>query len=74
MKLIRVPWNFSPCVGKYDPRWGRTYECYSSNPDIVTKLAHAYVKGQEIMGLLQLLSIMWQMEERYLEPVRGIIL
>jgi beta-glucosidase len=53
MKLIRVPWNFSPCVAvNTDPRWGRTYECYSSNPDIVTKLAHAYVKGQADHGVV----------------------
>lgn len=53
MKLIRVPWNFSPCVAvSTDPRWGRTYECYSSNPYIVTELASAYVKGLEDHGVV----------------------
>lgn len=52
MKLIRVPWNFSPCVAvNTDPRWGRTYECYSSDPAIVSKLALAYVKGQMDHGI-----------------------
>lgn len=52
MKLIRVPWNFSPCVAvNTDPRWGRTYECYSSDPAIVAKLAKAYIKGQMDHGI-----------------------
>jgi len=53
MKLIRVPWNFSPCVAvNTDPRWGRTYECYSSDPAIVTELAKAYVMGQMDHGVV----------------------
>ncbi|MBH1941937.1 glycoside hydrolase family 3 protein [Mobilitalea sibirica] len=52
MKLIRVPWNFSPCVAiNTDPRWGRTYECFSSDPTIVTELAKAYAKGQSDHGV-----------------------
>lgn len=53
MKQIRVSWNFSPCVAvNTDPRWGRTYECFSSNPAIVTELAKAYVKGQMDYGVV----------------------
>lgn len=53
MKLIRVPWNFSPCVAvSTDPRWGRTYESYSSDPNIVTELAKAYVNGLEDHGVM----------------------
>lgn len=53
MKLIRVPWNFSPCVAvNTDPRWGRTYECYSSDPNIVTELAKAYVRGMTDHGII----------------------
>lgn len=52
MKLIKVPWNFSPCVAvNTDPRWGRSYECYSSDPAIVAKLSAAYVKGQADHGV-----------------------
>jgi beta-glucosidase len=52
MMLIKVPWNFSPCVAvNTDPRWGRTYECYSSDPTIVAELSAAYVKGQTDHGV-----------------------
>ena len=38
--------NFSPCVATAaDPRWGRTYESYSSDSRIVTDLAVAYTRG-----------------------------
>ncbi len=38
--------NFSPCVATAnDPRWGRTYESYSSDYRIVTELSVAYTRG-----------------------------
>lgn len=38
--------NFSPCVATAnDPRWGRTYESYSSDSTLVTEMAVAYSKG-----------------------------
>jgi beta-glucosidase len=47
MKLVNILWNFGPCVAvSRDPRWGRTYESYSSDTGIVTSLAEAYLKGQ----------------------------
>lgn len=53
MKLTGILWNFAPCVAVVqDPRWGRTYESYSSNPDIVCELASAYVRGQMDSGVL----------------------
>ncbi|BCN31770.1 glycoside hydrolase family 3 protein [Anaeromicropila herbilytica] len=53
MKLAKIPWNFSPCVAVcQDPRWGRTYESYSSDPAIVTALAEAYIKGQSDHGVV----------------------
>ena len=46
MKLTKILWNFAPCVAvSKDPRWGRTYESYSSDTDIVTSLATEYAKG-----------------------------
>ena len=52
MKLINILWNFAPCVAvSTDPRWGRTYESYSSDPAIVTSLAEAFVRGQEEHGV-----------------------
>ncbi len=53
MKLTNVLWNFAPCVAVVqDPRWGRTYESFSSNPDIVSELASAFLKGQQSGGIL----------------------
>jgi beta-glucosidase len=52
MKLVNILWNFGPCVAvSGDPRWGRTYESYSSDPAIVASLAEAYMKGQQEHGL-----------------------
>lgn len=53
MKLTKTLWNFSPCVAvNTDPRWGRTYECFSSEPEIVATLAEAYLKGQTDHGVV----------------------
>lgn len=53
MKLANILWNFSPCVAvNSDPRWGRTYECYSSDSTIVSSLSDAYVKGQAAQGVI----------------------
>ena len=52
-KLTGMLWNFAPCVATAkDPRWGRTYESYSSDEDIVAKLASAYTKAQSEAGIL----------------------
>ena len=53
MKLTGILWNFAPCVAVVqDPRWGRTYESFSSDTDIVSELASAYAKGQMEGGVL----------------------
>ena len=45
-KLCHLMWNLYPCVAQsVDPRWGRTYECYSSDLDIIKRLSTAYTKG-----------------------------
>jgi len=57
MKLTNVLWNFSPCVAiSTDPRWGRTYESYSSDLEIVTPLAEAFFKGQTDHGVVDTLK------------------
>ena len=39
-------WTFSPCVASaQDPRWGRTYESYSDDEELVGKHSLAYTKG-----------------------------
>lgn len=41
-----VYWNFAPCVAvPQDIRWGRTYEGFSEDPDLVTDLGSAYNRG-----------------------------
>ncbi|MBR5683335.1 MAG: glycoside hydrolase family 3 protein [Ruminococcus sp.] len=45
-RICHIPWNFFPVVTQSgDPRWGRTYECYSSDLDIISELGSAYIKG-----------------------------
>ena len=45
--------NFSPCVATAnDPRWGRTYESYSSDSALVTEMSVAYTKGLLSEGIL----------------------
>ena len=49
----RMMLNFAPCVATAnDPRWGRTYESYSSDSKIVKELAVAYTKGLMSEGVL----------------------
>lgn len=41
-----IPWTFAPCVAVVqDIRWGRTYEGYSKDPVLSSKLAAAAVRG-----------------------------
>lgn len=52
-KLCNMLWNYSPCVAQaVDPRWGRTYESYSSELDIIKSLSVSYVKGLNDGGIL----------------------
>lgn len=48
-----VPWNFAPCVAAaQDPRWGRTYESFSSDPALVTSLSLPLAQGMAKGGTL----------------------
>lgn len=52
-KLCHMLWNYSPCVAQSaDPRWGRTYESYGSDLEMITKLSTAYTKGLIDGGLV----------------------
>lgn len=45
-KLTGMVWDFAPCLAvSGDPRWGRTYESYSSDYKIVDKLGLSFTKG-----------------------------
>jgi beta-glucosidase len=40
VRATGIPWNFSPCLCiARDERWGRTYESFSEDPDLVARLA-----------------------------------
>ena len=46
-----IYWNFAPVVAvPQDIRWGRTYEGYSENTELVSKLGAAYIKGLQNVG------------------------
>ena len=46
MMATGVTWNFAPVVAApQDIRWGRTYEAYGENTDLVSRLGAAYIKG-----------------------------
>ena len=52
-KLCHMLWNFSPCVAQsQDQRWGRTYESYGSDLDIIKRLSTSYIKGMKDNGLI----------------------
>jgi beta-glucosidase len=46
IEVTGIDWNFSPTIAvARDDRWGRTYESYSENPDLVADLGAALVEG-----------------------------
>lgn len=46
MLATGIPWNFAPVVAVVqDVRWGRTYEGYGENTELVTSLSTAYLQG-----------------------------
>ena len=45
-KQCHMMWNLYPCVAQsVDPRWGRTYEFYSSDIETIKRLSTAYTRG-----------------------------
>ena len=43
-----VHWNFAPCVAvPQDIRWGRTYESFGDDPELVSALGVAYLRGMQ---------------------------
>ena len=46
IRVTGLDWNFAPVVAvARDDRWGRTYESFSENPDLVKLLGKASVEG-----------------------------
>ncbi len=53
MQATQVRWNFAPAVSHpRDIRWGRTFEGYAQDVDIITELGRAYVEGLNEVGAL----------------------
>jgi beta-glucosidase len=51
MLATGIRWTFAPVLGvAQDPRWGRTYESYSENADIVTIMGANFIKGLQDNG------------------------
>lgn len=48
MLATGMNWDFAPCVAvARDERWGRTYESFGEDPDLVGELGAAYVRGMQ---------------------------
>jgi beta-glucosidase len=51
MLATGIPWNFAPVVAVVqDMRWGRTYEGYGEETELVTSLGTAYLKGLQTLN------------------------
>ncbi|MCL4395217.1 MAG: glycosyl hydrolase, partial [Chloroflexi bacterium] len=51
MAATAIRWNFGPVVAvPQDIRWGRTYEGFGENTELVSALGSAYVKGLQSVG------------------------
>src|SRR5947209_5634741 len=59
VRATGINWAFSPCVTvPQDIRWGRTYEGFSENPDVVKVLGEAATRGLQVAGLNNPLSVL----------------
>ncbi|MDR1692375.1 MAG: glycoside hydrolase family 3 protein [Oscillospiraceae bacterium] len=51
MLATGIPWTFSPVLGvAEDIRWGRAYECFGENVDLVTAISSAVIAGLQSSG------------------------
>ncbi len=47
-----IHWNFAPTLAVVqDIRWGRTYESFSEDPTLVSRLGTAYIQGLQSAGI-----------------------
>lgn len=45
-----IPWNFAPVIAVVqDVRWGRTYEGFGEETQLVSRLGTAYIKGMQTL-------------------------
>lgn len=46
VRATGIQWTFAPTLGNpQNERWGRTYECFSEDPEEVAKYGAAYIRG-----------------------------
>ncbi|MCR5254491.1 MAG: glycoside hydrolase family 3 C-terminal domain-containing protein [Acetatifactor sp.] len=46
VRTIAAQWTFAPCVGNaQNELWGRTYECYGEDVEIISRLSTALLNG-----------------------------
>ncbi len=59
VRATGIQWTFAPCVAApQDVRWGRTYEGFSENPQVVEQLGEAAVRGFQGPDLANPLSVL----------------
>jgi beta-glucosidase len=59
VRATGIQWAFAPCVTvPQDERWGRTYEGFSEDPNLVKVLGAAAVRGFQGTGLSDPLSVL----------------
>ena len=59
VRATGIQWAFAPCVAvPQDRRWGRTYEGFSENPELVQELGAAAVRGLQGGSLSDPLSVL----------------
>ena len=52
IKATGIKWSFAPTIGiPESERWGRFYECFGDDADVVTKLGAAYVEALQENGV-----------------------
>jgi beta-glucosidase len=59
VRATGIHWTFAPCVAvPQDVRWGRTYEGFSEDPELVALLGAASIRGLQGMTLRDPLSVL----------------
>jgi beta-glucosidase len=54
-----IRWAFAPCVAvARDERWGRTYESFGENPDLVAEMGAEAVRGLQGSNLAETTSVL----------------
>ena len=59
MRATGIHWTFAPCICvPRDERWGRSYEGFSEDPELVAELGAAAVRGFQGQSLSDSLSVL----------------